>query len=505
VWSPVSLASLVLIVILISAGNLAAAESPDAQRIRAEHQQMQQAFAKTLTGVAEECERNGFGPQAEIVRKLTAPVAEQTLDIDDLPSSRLPELSPALPKVELEWKVALRKAQNDFAQQLFLLSRRALNTGMVSEAFLYVRECAFHNPDHDAARRTLGYVNFEGEWSTPFRVQMNRKGLIWHRQFGWLTRAQIERYEQGERYFNGWMSAAKEAALRSDFRNAWEVESEHFVIRTNHSLERAVELSELLETYHRFFINEFAPLFNSPQQLQNLLGGKTTGPASVRQHRVNYYRDRAEYVRELSPKQPGVEVTNGVYMPVDKVAYFFDQPDAPEINEETMFHEVTHQLLSESSTRTFDIAQEQDFWVVEGIACYMESFDPTGDRPTVGNPRHPRIHAARHRIVTEQWLVPLNEFTAMGMRAFQTNGDFKDAQKRYSQATGLTHFLMHYNDGEYRDALIAYIAQIYSPDRRIRLRPKRLDELTGVSMKQLQSEYVGYMDQLDIGDRSLEK
>ena len=31
----------------------------------------------------------------------------------------------------------------------------------------------------------------------------------------------------------------------------------------------------------------------------------------------------------------------------------------------------------------------------------------------------------------------------------------------YSQSAGLTHFLVHYDGGRYRDALVAYLSAVY--------------------------------------------
>ena len=37
--------------------------------------------------------------------------------------------------------------------------------------------------------------------------------------------------------------AGEEAEIRRDFRHAWEIRTEHFLVKTNHSLERGVEIA----------------------------------------------------------------------------------------------------------------------------------------------------------------------------------------------------------------------------------------------------------------------
>jgi hypothetical protein len=161
----------------------------------------------------------------------------------------------------------------------------------------------------------------------------------------------------------------------------------------------------------------FAAFFNTKQQMQKLYdAGSADLRGEGRRHKIYYYRTRNEYVAALKPKQSNIEVTNGLYLPDDRVAYFYDDPENPAGNLQTMFHEVTHQLLGESARSIANVGQTDNFWIIEGIACYMESFQRDGDRLTVGDPRHSRIHWARVRVVEEEYFLPMQRFTALGMR-----------------------------------------------------------------------------------------
>lgn len=457
--------------------------------------QKQAQFSADMRALADFCEMKGFADDAARIRDLAVPIAEQTLDVDALPEIRQPELPFGLPPVENEWRTRLHALQTTYAQDVFLLSQRAVKDGFPTYAFEFIREAAFHDPDHRLARKALGYVPYENGWATPFAAERQKRGYVWHDRFGWLPRTQVERYENGERYYDGrWMSASKEATLRTDVNNAWEVLTEHFEIHTNHSLERGVELGVLLEKFHRFFMREFAGFFNTPQQMQALFDpGSSDVRGEGRRHKVWYFRTRDEYIAELKSKQQGIEVTNGLYLPGMATAYFFDDPDNPDGRRETLFHEVTHQLLGESSRNRVDVAQDANFWIIEGIACYMESFNPDAEGAQVGDPLHTRIHWARVRVVEENFMIPLDQFAAMGMREFQFGHDTPTLQKYYSQASGLTHFYMHYEQGLYRDALIAHLSQIYSPNARIRARVQGMDALIGVSYDDLGMQYQDYV------------
>ena len=437
---------------------------------------------------------------AATIRRMVPVLEEQTFDVDDLPDEVTPELSLTLPDEERQWRSQLKRIRMDYARELFLLSQRALKTGHVSLAFHLVREVAFHDPDHRHARQLLGYVRDHDRWVTPFEKAMDARGNVWHERFGWIPESHVGRYEQGERFFRGrWMTADDEASLRHHFDNGWEVVSEHFEIKTNQSLERGVELSVALEQFHRFFRREFAAVFNSPQQMRQLFDkGASASSTSGHRHHIHYYHSKQEFVFRLQNKQEQIEISNGLYLPSDRTAYFFYNPDDLEGNMETLFHEVTHQLLSESQRKIPPVGRDADFWLIEGLACYLESFEVDEEgRVSVGDPAHVRIASARRRRVTENVYFPMAQFTRMGMQEFQHPQDLETLRKYYSQATGMTHFFLHYEDGIYRDALISHLSQIYSPNDRVRANTKSMAELTGVSFAALDRQYLSYMAEMD--------
>ena len=111
-------------------------------------------------------------------------------------------------------------------------------------------------------------------WVTPFASQQLRRRFVWHETFGWLPAAHVERYEMGQRYFKRrWVSADREAELRRDFRNAWEVRTDHYLVKTNHSLEEGVALARNLETFYGFLHSSFAGFFSTPDQIEKLFAG----------------------------------------------------------------------------------------------------------------------------------------------------------------------------------------------------------------------------------------
>ncbi len=430
------------------------------------------------------------------------------IDFDDLPTSLLPDIPKFLGPAETQWRVQLRKIEEDYSLQLYRLALQAIQKRHASFAYQLVRELVYHNPDHRQGRKLLGYVRDGENWSTPFLKSMRTRGYLDHPEFGWIHKDHVEKYLQGQRLFDGrWRTAEKEAALRKDFRKGWEIETEHFHIKTNLSREKAVEISRELETFHQFFMREFAAFFQTADQMKKLFGGGaiTRGRSSDR-HRIYYYSNREEFVQELQNRNQSTQIATGFYLPQARLSFFYydDDPEQAEPNQETMFHEVTHQILGESGRRLLDIGEHNNFWVIEGFACYLESFEietnkanPSAKpRISIGDPAHPRIYWAKRIVTVDNFYIPMRQFMSFGKGQFQRPAKNHTLHEYYSQATGMVHFFMHYQDGLYRDAFIEYLSQVYSPIDRVRYNPQTLEALTEVPFGTLDQQYKDYLESL---------
>ena len=120
------------------------------------------------------------------------------------------------------------------------------------------------DPDHEAARRAFGYQKYQNQWHTPYEVRMLGNGMVWHEKFGWIEKANLPRYVSGQRLVGvTWIDADNDAKLHSEIRFGWEIETEHYHIRTNHSIEVAVALGVKLEDLHRVWRQVFAGYYCS--------------------------------------------------------------------------------------------------------------------------------------------------------------------------------------------------------------------------------------------------
>lgn len=455
------------------------------------------SFEREMQQLARQCEEAGLPELSREIAQRGQSASRPPGAIDELPAKARGMFPPDLPETERIWRTRQLKLEQDHAIALYRLSRDALQQGHYSLAFKLVREVAYFDPDHKQARTLLGFKRVGDEWTTPFAAAMTAKGQVFDPQFGWLPKSHLPRYRAGERNFNGkWISAEREANIRSDFNQAWEIDTEHFRIRTNHSLEEGVRLGAELERFHGYFVREFATFFSSPSQLQRLFDQGEVGSAAGKRYSVYYFRSRDEYLKHLSAEQPGVAISNGLYLPRKRIAYFFYDPAANQDPLDTMYHEVTHQLLAESSSKVFDVAPDRQFWIVEGFACYMESYRRDGEVTRIGEGSHPRFFWARERLVKSGEMYEFASFCALGMADFQLIQDVPTLQKYYAQGASMCHFFLNYEGGMYRDAFLTLLTQIYSPNNSVRAKVTGLDVLTGVPYPVLEQQYRDYLQSL---------
>jgi len=456
--------------------------------------QLVERYANQLGDLADWCDQRGLAEQAEKTRAWLHPKDPNRLYVTRLPSEMgRPALPADAPADVVEWDHRLARLQRDQANALYELAQRAIRGRRASLALDLVLAALHENPDHEACRRVLGYQSYRGGWHTVWQVRKLRNGEVWHDRFGWLPKSHVSRYENGERYDRGrWITAEEDARLRDDLhRDGWDVESEHYVVRTNHSLEAGVTLVAQLEKLYRVWKELFIRYYATQEQVAALFSGRgPSSPIRLNRHSVYYYRNRDEYHRALRSSFPGIEISVGIY--VENAAgrgrgraYFFAGEDA---DLRTLFHEATHQLFAESRPVSSTVGRRHNFWIVEGIALYMESLRDEDGYHVLGGFDDVRMEAARFRLIHDGFYVPFHEFTTYGMQRVQTDPRIATL---YSQAAGMTHFLIHYDDGRYRDALVAYLAAVYSG----RDAPDTLARLTRTPYSELDRQYREFIEQ----------
>jgi len=198
-------------------------------------------------------------------------------------------------------------------------------------------------------------------------------------------------------------------------------------------------------------------------------------------HQVVLYRDEQEYRQQIRRIDPYLrQQTNGYYSSPRKTAYFY----APE--SKVLFHEGTHQIFLEHFFRENKPAFCNNFWVVEGIALFMETLKIEEECYKIGNLLDNRLYAAKVYQFERNYSLPIRKLTAMSVEEIQASAEIRSI---YSQSAALVHWLMFAEEGRYRKSLFELLRQTYLD----RAKPETLSELTGLSYEELDQTYVEFL------------
>jgi hypothetical protein len=462
------------------------APPPAADDIEQSATRLRSGYASALQELAVWCQSHGLKDEAQRTRACLGPSDPYKLYVAVLPKR---VGSPSLPADaspdQVEWNSRLTRLRRDQANALYDLARRAARGGRASLAFELTLWAIRANPDHEAIRRLMGQQKLKGQWCSLYEARKLRAGMVNHPKFGWLLQGQVARYEQGQRYTGGkWVSAQEDARLHQDIRTGWDVDSEHYTVHTNHSLEAGVALGRKLEKLYELWSQLFVRYYASAEQVIAQFDGRRALGAELPRHQVVFFRNQADYNRALGMAYPNIDKTIGAYLQQTRRAYFFA---GPEEDDRTLYHEATHQLFHESRPIVSDVGRRWNFWIVEGIAMYMESLREQDGFYVLGGFDDLRVHAAQYRLLNDNFYVPLADLTSFGMERLQSDPRIATL---YSQAAGLTHFLVFAQNARYRDALVAYLVLVYSG----RDEPGTLSGLAGASYSDLDRQYRQYME-----------
>jgi hypothetical protein len=472
----------------MAAGWICAAALPAiAEDLYHEADALRAKYAAEVGKLASWCDEHGMAAEAQQTRHALGPQDPFKIYLPILPGAVGPPEPPenAAPAA-LQWHAQFLKLRQEQAAALYALARRAIGKHQSSLAYQLVLDAIRQNPDHEAARRVFGYQKYQDQWHTAYEVRKLRAGMVWNESFGWLSKGNVARYEAGERLCNGrWLSQEADARAHANIRSGWEIESEHYLIRTDRSIEAGVALGAKLENLNRLWQQIFVGFYASDKYVDALFTGRGQARAAdVPRFNVVYFRNHEEYVRALEPKMPDIGISLGFYRSVDRTAYFCA---GGADTERVMHHEATHQLFQQSRPAAGDVGERANFWIVEGIAMFMESLHRENGDWVLGGPNDPRIVAARYHLLQEDFYMPFAQITALGVRDLQTHPKIA---KLYSQIAAMTHLLIFADGGRHRDALVAYLSAVYNGNQD----PGLLSRLLGVDYADLDRQYREFLE-----------
>ncbi len=397
-----------------------------------------------------------------------------------------PEPCPAL-----EGDSAWHRLRRQTAERLYRVAAEAYRVGDLHLCYEALCQVLVVDPDHEPTRRLLGYRCRNGKWHTGFTQYKARLGLRWHPRWGWVTEPMVARLEQGFRLVRGrWVDRARAQVLLSSRANAYTVETEHYRIQSTAPLEETVRLAVHLEQVHAVFFRLFADYLPPDDQLRAVFGRslsrelrRRAGRVKRRPLLVSCYRSRDQFQRAIARfPVPGKNVATGLYVPSQRRIYCYADDSIEGGWIPATLHEATHQLFVESRSQVSLAGTRGNYWVIEGLASYMESLELLPDRVRLGRWETLRLKLARERLVLHHRYVKLAKLVALDEAAFSRG----DTALLYGQAALVTHFFLHGAGGKYRNAFVEYVARVFSGQAT----EQTLAELTGRSYEELDREIV---------------
>jgi hypothetical protein len=396
-------------------------------------------------------------------------------------------------------------------RELFELALRALGGKLKHYALAdgCLRAVLARDPDHAEARRLLGYVAYDEGWATPFALDQLKSGKVLHPTYGWVDAAWLPHLEQGELPARGasvsnprevrWLPAAEADLQRNAIERGWRIRTEHFEVLTDVPLSEAIAFGRKLESFNDLFFSILADVIAEDLPLARRFREKPRStpapPPRVALHTVYYFARQDEFVEYLKQRgEQGVEKILGLYYPPRKgerraPAYFFRDEGGQIADTATLFHEVSHQLLFESTSVGTSAYKNNvgNYWVFEGLGTYFETVtsEPDGSLQ-VGGFVGPRIKVAQVRLIDRHEYQPIEQFVRLGPSAFN---DPERVYLHYAQAMALAVFLMDGRGGKYREGFLDYVRDAH----RGRLRGDGghlLDDRLGVAYKALDAEFL---------------
>ena len=403
--------------------------------------------------------------------------------------------------------------EQTLAQLLTLANKAAApGVGCYSLADRCLREILIRDPDHAEARRLLGFVPTKSGWATPFAIEQQKAGKVRHPIYGWVPTSWVEHLDRDELPGlvitrdepSQWLEADKADALRAEFfGRPWMITTPHFKIRANTALRKAIAFERRLEQFHDLFFSLLGDVIGRERLplAQRFAKTKTGSPSAVHRYEVWFFADRADYSDYFKRTFRKDELISlGYFMPPSEAklfkttprSYFYDDPNPAIDTESTLFHEASHQLLFESAGASKFERNSGHHWVWEGLGTYFETVqvDAESGVMEIGSANGPRMAQARLRLVERNEYIPIRSLISLDRSQFEANPAI---YLHYAESMALTLFLMHGENGRYREGFLDYVRTGYEG----RLGGSRgLDQFLGVTYNQLDAEFKTYLQNL---------
>ncbi len=231
-----------------------------------------------------------------------------------------------------------------------------------------------------------------------------------------------------------WLAFADLREKRAEWKDAWELRTTHYLLRTNLDLPKALDLAVDLERFYRDFFDIYA---------------RPGGVYEVEEvMEVNAHADAGSFL-------PGPSRRDARFEPIARA---LELNASRGIDQQLFVHEATKQLVHAISMRGESGFSRFPAWVDEGLASYVKSGASGGPgklRLVEGDAALTSLFA-KH--AGEKSPLSLKQVLRLAWSDFQKN----DSSLEFAQAYTLVHFLMRGEDGRFRDGFDTYLQSAYN-------------------------------------------
>ncbi|GAB5405948.1 MAG: hypothetical protein Aurels2KO_41790 [Aureliella sp.] len=387
-------------------------------------EQARTVFKTELERLAQVCDRVQLSDEAEITRRWLPPQRSDQTTLF-LSSARLNTVSGE--SASAHWQRHFITARKKYAASLFAEAKRVAASDE-PKAYRLLWQTLREDPEHSDAKAALGNL-VANAGATP-RVRSGAAALS---DLGWQPRSYLT------------------------------IRTPHFdvVSRGDRAQTRALatKLEKLFILWTQVFYSSWAKDGKLATALAQQDVPRLNWPHRNR-FKVAMLSGREEYLQLLGASEESIGVSVGYYSPEGKQAIFYAGDDFSV----TLVHELTHQFFAEGSHRTSSTVPgaSHSYWLIEGIAMYMESLSDRGSYWTVGGWESERLQTARYRGVRDGYWLPLPRIAASTLESWKRD---EQVALLYTHAAGLTHVLMDNRlAAPTRELTIQTLGKLYAGD-----------------------------------------
>jgi hypothetical protein len=236
------------------------------------------------------------------------------------------------------------------------------------------------------------------------------------------------------------------------------VQLPHFRVVSNAAKDVIASWTEQLEKIFVVWTQAYPDLWLSPGALKHRLAGRNVPLERKAEMNVVLFASREGYVNQLGKSELRIENSVGYYAPKDTTSYFYVENN--QVPFATLVHELTHQILQESSLLRGSEPWEtqSDFWVVEAIALHAESMWIGKEWATIGGWESPRLQVGRYRMLRDDYWIDWEELRSHSAENWKQQPEIA---KAYTQSAGLAHLWLDDPDPAKREAFFSYLTSVY--------------------------------------------